>query len=263
MGNRASYTPTAHTRISHFGSIALIAVVIAAALCAVVAAKYVQNASRVAPATADEFYFESDVLDGQTHEVVATEGADGGKMATVTVTLKNHADDLRFSGVDIPYTVSVEPNEGVAVTPSSGTLAKGSVRDATATISGLQAGKTYSISASTDSTYSKTLTGAFRVSPNDTAIKTSLRDSGAYIEAVIWTADYSGSVSVSYPSGLIPDNTDSKMAGWKTAAEGSTAQTSNLDTYESHAFRFFKSETSKTYAISASGQTVTIAEANQ
>ena len=57
---------------------------------------------------AKEFYFTSNLLDGGTHTL-----APGS--TEVTFTLGNHADELRFSEVDIAYTVTVTPADGVTV----------------------------------------------------------------------------------------------------------------------------------------------------
>ena len=273
MANRRTHTqnnPSAHSTVARYGSIALIAIVVVAALSAVVAAKYLQSGAKEAAATAQEFYFESDLLDGQTHTVTATEG-DGSKTATVTITLKNHADDLRYSEVDIPFAVSVSDEDGetaedVTITSSTGTLTKGNVNDAAVTISGLQPGKTYTVTASTNETYAKTLTGAIAVTATDNSVQASLRDGGAYIEATVWTVDYSGNVTLNYAASLIPDNTDSAMSDWKTAASSADSSASsgtgavNLDAYSSHTFRFFKSDTSKTYGVTATGTGVSINE---
>lgn len=268
MGNRQAHSQNAsgaRALASRFGGVALIAVVVLAAVCVVVAAKYIQADTKEVAATAKEFYFESDVLDDQTHQVAATEGDEGNKTATISVTLKNHADDLRFSEVDIPFTVSVVADDGttadgVAVSPSEGKLSNGSTQDQVVTISGLQPGKTYTVTATTNDTYTKTLSGTFAVTATNADVQASLRDGVAYIEATIWASDSSATASVTYTNGLIPDNTNSLMADWKTASGQAGSGSVFLEAYSSHTLRFFKSVSSKTYAITTTGTEVSINE---
>lgn len=74
---------------------------------AMIAAKYIHETKTTNGATAREFYFTSDLLDGKEHEITATD--DG--TASVTFQLGNHEDSLRYSEVDIDYTVNVVQND--------------------------------------------------------------------------------------------------------------------------------------------------------
>ena len=114
--------------------------------------------------TAADFYFESDLLDGEQHAVGLVE--DGN--ACVTIPLRNYDDEQRCAETDIVYTVTVidESNETekITVADETGTLTGNVKSDANITVSGLQEGKIYTITATTNNTYQKTLAGTILVS---------------------------------------------------------------------------------------------------
>lgn len=237
-----------------------------------VSAKYIkQNATKNNSATAKEFYFTSDILDGHTHEITPMNS--DGTTANVTIQLKNHIDDLRYSETEIKYKVSVtEKDAGTAQNvkidygedseaDSSGyhIIAPGNIQNANITLSNLKAGKTYIVTATTDNIYKKTLTGTIKVTGADKKVYAAVNDENQYIEVTVWTTDYSGKVSLTYGDiGLLPDNTDTKMKD--ALAKGSTISETNWDTNISHVFRFFKTDTSKTYQINVNGEEVTVSE---
>ena len=84
----------------------------------------------------------------------------------------------------------------------------------------------------------------------DNEIHYDTKTTGAILEVTVWTLDYDGSISVTYGAGLIPDNTDTKMAEWTAGAQTKTVTFGN---YTTHTFRFF---------IVGADKTVTVKEAN-
>ena len=233
-----------------------------------VSAKYIkESVTKNNSATAREFYFESDLLDGQVHQIVPTEAGENGKTASVTLRLKNHVDELRYSEVAIGYTVTVTEQgdtqaEGVTIDPSTGTIAAGEAKtgthDVDVKISNLEAGKTYTVTAMTNNIYQKTLTGTIKVAQPDTGVYASVSDKIQYLEVTVWTTDYAGTVELKYDDSLVPDNTDTKMADATSA--GGTITDSSWGANTSHVFRFFKSDTTKTYKVATNGQEVTVSE---
>lgn len=209
-----------------------------------VSAKYIHQTEVQGQAVAAEFYFASDFLseNGETHTVTALEN---GGTASVTFALQNHADELRYSEVDIAYTVSVKPAGDVTVTPASGTISAGKnanenqTNDAAITISGLKRGKTYTVTATATTPYTATLTGTITVQERDDTVHCEVTDKTQYIEVTVYTVDYSGNVQITYPAKLIPDNTDSVMADWKTEEQAQT-KTVKMEANSAHVFRFFK-----------------------
>lgn len=198
---------------------------------------------------AKEFYFTSDFLDGETHTL-----APGS--TEVTFTLSNHADELRFSEVDIDYTVTVNveqaaggsgggtagtsdggaENNEVSMTSGTGKLAKGSVNDTEVTISNLQAG-TYVITAVGTGGYSKTLTAKIVVPAKEGKLYYHLENAaGEYKLLTVWNeGDVSGEVTITYTG--IPDNTNPNMSDWVTGTD--IAQMVSVDPHVSKVFRFF------------------------
>lgn len=226
-----------------------------------ISAKYIkQTTTNNNAATAKEFYFESDLLDGSTHEVTPTDNG----TATVKIRLKNYVDELRYSETEIKYEISVKETgsdteaKNITVSNGSGTISTGAKNYADIELSKLEAGKSYTVTATTDNIYHKTLKGTIQVSKPDTEINASVHDETQYIEVTIWTNDYRGDVALNYSNsiGLSPDNTDTKMKG-KTI--GDTITTS-FKANQSHVFRFFKEDTSKNYDVKISGKEVTVIE---
>lgn len=256
----------------------------------IVSAKYIHKTENTGTITAKEFYFKSDLLDGGRHTVTAFQANADTAAASVKLRLMNHEDELRYSETDIDYTISIKDSDGNEVTTSdpnsalTGTISGGACNNKDITINGLQPGKTYTITATTDNTYTKTLTGTITVSAADNSVYAAVRDKGEYMEVTVWTKEYAGNVTLNYCQGLIPDNTDTLMTDAKTAGVSQTTTDQDItDAQEtgtsgqagafskgitisdwqsntSHVFRFFKSDTSKTYQVSVNDKEVTVSE---
>lgn len=217
----------------------------------IVSAKYIHKTENTGTITAKEFYFKSDLLDGGTHTVTAV-----GDTASVTIRLMNHEDALRYSETDINYTISIKNSDGTEVTSEgsdlTGTITGGACNDKDIAINGLQPGKTYTITASTENYYSKTLKGTIKVNSLDRDIHTAILDEGAYIEVTIWSREYTGIVKLDYCQGLIPDNTDSLLTKAQNATDDNTPAEVTLSDWKadtSHVFRFFKNDKNKNYKV--------------
>lgn len=249
---------------------------------AAVSARYLHETNiDNATVRAKEFYFESDLLDGSTHEIAAQKDTDGTTNASITFQLENHADELRYSDVDISYEVNVadqtESDTGtvdeaktndvtISYDSDNQILSKGSIQNQNVTLSNLLPGHTYLVTAQATSPYTKTLTGTIYVKETDTAIYADISDEGAYIEVDVWTADQAitenSGAKITYCEGLIPDNTDSLMNSAVSAASGKTESVniSSLDENSSHSYRFFKEDSTKSYSVKVNGTEVTVNE---
>ena len=124
----------------------------------VISAKYIkQTTTNNNAATAEEFYFESDLLDESTHEVTPTNNG----TANVTIRLKNYVDELRYSETEIKYNLSVKEKDSdneatdIVISNGSGTIAPTNKNKADVELSKLKAGKTYTVTATTDNIYKK------------------------------------------------------------------------------------------------------------
>lgn len=231
-----------------------------------VSARYIkQTETDNNSAKAREFYFESDLLDGQTHQIVPTEN--NGTTASVTIRLMNYADELRYAETEIAYSVTVKEEgtdnqlEANNITNQTGTIAAGEKHSADVTLSNLEAGKTYIVTATTSNIYKKTLTGTIKVNAPDRQVYAKVSDNtNQYIEVTVWTTDYTGHVKLTYGNiGLIPDNTDNMMSDMQST--GGTITKDNWGTNTSHVFRFFKTTASTTYQATVNGTEVTVSAA--
>lgn len=134
-----------------------------------VSAKYIRQTELTGVVNARNFYFVSDLLDGGVHQVMVKEDT----MASVT--LMNYINEERYSEVDIDYVVEVRDTDkdeksSLTVSPAAGTITKGQRNEVEIVVSGLKAGHTYKITASTDNTYVKTLTGVVKVNADDSPL---------------------------------------------------------------------------------------------
>lgn len=236
-----------------------------------VSARYIkQTDTKNNVAAAKDFYFESDLLDGQTHEIVPTEN--NGTTARVTVRLKNYADELRYAQTAIQYEVKVTEPDGATASgvsmqcitdtnseDTTHTIAANAKHYADITLSGLKAGKTYTVTATTDNVYQKSLTGTIKVTEADKNVYAVVSNQTQYIEVTVWTTDYTGAVTVKYSAAanLVPDNTDTKM---QNALTGDDITEQNWPANTSHVFRFFKENTEKNYKVAVNGTEVTVSE---
>lgn len=196
----------------------------------IVAAKYISEKSSDGSVRANNFYFTSNLLDGKKHTL------DPGS-TSITFTLGNHEDNLRYSEVDINYEVTV--NNGATVKDGTGTgkLAKNHINDAKVTIQKLKPG-TYTVTAVGKGGYEKTLTATIEVPAEAPRIYYHIDNSGGeYTLLTVWNeGDVEGIATVKYEG--IPDNTNPNMTEWKTS-EGSQGKPVTIEPHESKIFRFF------------------------
>jgi hypothetical protein len=228
---------------------------------AMTAAKYIQISNTRDVLPAEEFYFTSTLLDGETHVISGTD--------KLTITIGNHEDDLRYSSVDIAYEVEVETEDGqYTCSTTKGKLSKDTISDQDIELSGLDAGKTYTVTVTGTSGYRKTLTATFYVSNDDKKIYKYLEtsDDGKYVLLTVWSEGYNDSgydvTITTKAANLIPDNTDSIMRnatldtnGFTTFTDSTTfigsitltdettkSETTKSIGYTSHTYRFFGDE---------------------
>ncbi len=221
LGRKAKKNPAGIAVAALAVSLVLLVVLISTAI-----GRYQHELSSEGSVRAKEFYFTSDFLDGKTHTL-----APGS--IEVSFTLGNHADELRFSEMDIAYEVTVTPGDGLTLERSSGTLTKNVKSDSAVTIKGLQPGKTYTVTATGTGGYSKTLTATINVLPGGGNLYYHL-ESGEYTLLTVWNeGNTAGGVTITYTG--IPDNTNPNMMDWSTNG----SQTVTIAPHESKVFRFF------------------------
>lgn len=237
----------------------VLAVILLAFVVGTVYARYIYSKDRTGTVTSREFYFSSDYLTEKGGEYILNPGTD-----EVSFTLQNHADALRFSENTLTYSVSVE-GEGVSVDPAGGTLTAGQISDAVITLSGLTDGQSYTVTATGRSSYFdpdgtektdgqggyvKTLKATFTVSESGGNVYRHVADTSGspYVVLTVWTENVTGTASIQFPDGLIPDGTDPALAdirNYSTATgeySGSTFEDDDsfAQAYSSRTYRFFK-----------------------
>lgn len=221
---------------------ALLVLLLLAAALSGVSAKYFKDIGGTgALVRAKEFYFSSDLL----METGAQYDLNPGT-TSITFELRNHDDQLRYSEEAVTYTVT-----GGTVDPASGTLPGGQISTATVTLSNLEDGNTYTVTATGQSGYEKTLRATFTVRAQEEAAYKYLESdpSGAFVLLTVWTKNVQGDVTIRFPAGLIPDATDPALSttlnykeGHYSGNDGEEDQPysiGTLDPYSSHTYRFF------------------------
>ena len=224
-------------------------IVVGIILCALVGdalAKYFQTSTKADTVKAAEFYFTSPILNGLNHEL--SPGA-----TSVSFTVGNYEDDFRVSEVDITYNVVVscypESAPAPTITYNNGpTMQAGARSSQSVTLSKLKPGTKYTVTVNAlggheasipGSGYSKTLVCHFTVPANENAVYKYFQRVGEYVLLTVWAQGYTGSVTITPPAGVIPDNTDPVMAASLTGAEIVDAQSFTSNAYSSHTYRFF------------------------
>ena len=209
-------------------------------------AKYVMDYKADVLYEANSFYFTSDLLtEPATNGTYPSYTLQSGKN-DITFVLRNYADGLRTSEVDIDYTVSVEVKSGGGgpVAPQTGTLEK-SEKDETITIEDLSAG-TYTVVVTATAPYSSVLKADFTVVDIDKTIHVAVADTvgSPVLYLTITTYDYEGDISVTLPTGIYPDNTDPYM---KDARMGMPFQITDFKKHSQYTFLLFKNDPSNVY----------------
>lgn len=171
-----------------------------------------------------------------------------GGTTSFTFEVRNYADELRNTDMNVAYSIMVTPSDGVTVTPASGELTASQKSTATITVSGLKNGQTYTITATGNAGFVSTISANVTVRPDAQNIYKHLYVDSTdphYVLLTVWTENVSGEVSITFPAELIPDTTDAAMAGTFTPSNDGAAymftDNSNFTaSYSSHVYRFFK-----------------------
>jgi len=221
--------------------IACVAIVLAVGIGGAYAS-FLNRSTQYSSVTSPAFYFESDFLtvEGKTYNVSAT---------SVTFLLKNNADDLRFADNDITYTLSTT---GGTLSATGGILAGGTTSSVTITLEDLVPGQEYTVTATANAGYEKTLKATFCISEpatklymNTNVVTDVYTGVDTHVLLTVWSENITGDVSVAFPAGLIPDNTDPVMAGVENLVAGVYVEDEFVDTatfaapHSSHVYRFF------------------------
>ncbi len=252
-----------HTVFGKYATFAIVMVfVLVAILATPVFAKYITSADyKKNEAPAKEFYFGSDYLSDAAE---IPEIHIGAAVSSVTINLYNYADDLRYANLDIDYTVTV--TNGATVENGSGRLTGNGKHSADVTISDLASGQTYTITATGSNGFVKTLRAKIVVDAVEDAVYKHVDNTGGeYVILTVWTTgSVKGSARITYPAGLIPDNTDSAMRNWHLGQSTETDGSSFANMYSSHKYRFFCHENvaADQFSVTVNGVAATTVDVN-
>ena len=222
----------------------VLVVLLFAMLITGVVAKYVYQNGGMNIIVSREFYFSSNLLKEKGADYILNPN-----VSEITFTLGNHRDALRWAEDDISYKITVS-GEG-ALSETSGTLVRKT--DATTvktiTLSGLQPGKKYTVTATGKAGYKKILSATFTVGTSEEKVFKYLdATNDAYVLLTIWTENVAGNLQIQFPAGLIPDNTDPIMEEITNFSGGIYNNGSVTDGVSfaiinsSRTYRFFKDE---------------------
>lgn len=206
-------------------------------------AKYIQTTTGQTLVKAPEFYFTSDLLSTENPRYVLNSAVN-----QVTFAIRNTADALRVSQVDIDYDVYVDNGASVQYKPGAtdpeelaNTLPQDIKTEVKYILGSLKSGVTYTVTVEGDAGYTQTLRATFAVSDKDENVYKHLELSpDGYMILTVWTHNVSGTLSVSFPDALIPDNTNAYMGSVYNRDGGAAGfAADNFEKYSSQTFRFF------------------------
>lgn len=225
-------------------SISVLITLVLVSLVGGISAKYVYEIMEKNLISAKVFYFESNLLREEPVEYVLNPTA-----TSITFTVSNGVDELRYSEDAIDYTVSYQV-DGEVFSLSGGTLENNQVNTASITIDGLQKGKTYDVQVTGTAGYRKRLQATFTVSDTDKNLYKHLEQNNNYVLLTVWTENLSGDVEIEFPDGLIPDGSDSILRevscydeSEKRYVSKKFVDSSSFDkVYSSKVYRFFVDE---------------------
>lgn len=204
-------------------------------------AKYIASEEEEPLYVAKSFYFESDMLMVSTGAVPQYTLQTGEKK--ISFSLMNYPDELRSSEVDINYTVVLTKEDGTEVDLTSGTIEKGR-NSVQVLFNDLEAG-TYVVTATANSPYTQTLQGKFTIVDTNYGLSYNVLDGegSPNLKVTVTTTDYAGDILISWPEGVLPDNTDSKLVDAK-----GLSHTIEVNAQSEYTFQFFKTNPNEVYS---------------
>lgn len=219
----------------------VVAVVVAVGGISSYAAKYAHKQTAEKNGVSEEFYFTSDLLmtgDGSKRYELPV------GTTSVTFELRNYADDRRWGASDVSYAYSVDGG-----TEKTGKIVRNASKgtSVTVTVDGLAAGA-HTITAKSTSPYAQTLSATFNIAAEDDGLNVDVQDSSgsAYATLIVSTKEYAGNVTVSWPAGVIADQTQDEFKDTSGTNGGGIPK--SVEKYSSYSFRFFKTDASKDYS---------------
>lgn len=215
----------------------LAATALAAALAGLTYSRYVVEwtPGRTA-AQAKDFYFASDLLSEGDAPVYQLANFVPGQ--AIAFQLRNYADELRVSQTDISYAVAASGLAGLSGTLVAGKTPVNQTVELMVDGTRFENGKaTVLVEAETTAPYSQKLSAVFELYQSISNVSYQVSDSAGSntLALTITTADESGTVNLTFPSNVLPDNTDHRL----TLGTGTTLSI-NVNSKAQYTIIFFK-----------------------
>lgn len=236
-----------------------VVLLVAAALVAVggissYAAKYAHQATDGRELSSPAFYFTSDVLrDDDTANYQLPVGT-----TSISFELRNYADDLRWCDTNIDYEYKVAAPDGTQFASGAGVITRDASKGVAVPISatGLTQPGTYTVTATSTKPFSQQLSAKFTIAAANTDLNVSLADNNdsATATLTVSTQDYEGNVKVSWPAGVVPDQTQAEFdrvsTGDSSGNYSAGSVTVTAKKFSTYTFRFFKTDPSQKFDTS-------------
>lgn len=236
-----------------------VVLLVAAALVAVggissYAAKYAHQATDGRELSSPAFYFTSDVLrDDDTANYQLPVGT-----TSISFELRNYADDLRWCDTNIDYEYKVAAPDGTQFASGAGVITRDASKGVAVPISatGLTQPGTYTVTATSTKPFSQQLSAKFTIAAANTDLNVSLADNNdsATATLTVSTQDYEGNVKVSWPAGVVPDQTQAEFdrvsTGDSSGNYSAGTVTVTAKKFSTYTFRFFKTDPSQKFDTS-------------
>lgn len=205
-------------------------------------AKYVTSQDSESVLAAKNFYLESDLLEPEGN-VLPRHTLQSG-VDTVEFSLMNYPDGLRVAEVDIQCKVTLTGSDGTQ--EQTVTLGKNTQEKKTVKFTDLEP-DTYLVTVTSVSPYAYTLQAQFEVVGLDQGVSCTVSDGAGSpnLKVTVTTTDYSGYITISWPAGVLPDNTDPLLA----TAQGNS-HTVKVEKDSEYTFQFFKTNPDGDYTES-------------
>lgn len=234
----------------------LLLIVVVISTISGISAKYIHSRMSEGTFRSKMFYFTSNLL---TEDGNAVYYLNPGT-TELNIELRNYADELRISDMDIPYAISAQTTGGsgnVTLEQASGTIQKNSNDEkvmSTIKVTIPDGVTSFTIEATTvgqEKTYKKTISAKFHMLSAGDTFGFSTKQCDGYVELTVWTNEGTGDFNITVPEGLIPDRTNKELIGMAyNENQSNTVKITGFKTYESRKYRFF-GESAGSFAIVA------------
>lgn len=218
------------------------------------AAKYAHQATDGRELSSPAFYFTSDVL---TEDGSKTYDLPVGT-TSISFELRNYSDDLRWCDTNIDYEYKVAAPDGTQFASGAGVITRDASKGVAVPISatGLTQPGAYTVTATSTKPFSQQLSAKFTIAAANTDLNVSLADNNdsATATLTVSTQDYEGNVKVSWPAGVVPDQTQAEFdrvsTGDSSGNYSAGTVTIAAKKFSTYTFRFFKTDPSQKFDTS-------------